>query len=269
MISFLAGTVGSILGLGGGIIIIPALTLLLGLDIRYAIGASIISVIATSSGAAVACLKERVTNIRIGILLNTATTTGAICGAYLAGICPKQWLYIIFSLVMGYSSWSTFKRRHQELPGRVDPHPLALRLKLNGHYYDQVLKREVPYSVSGVYSGLLFMYVAGLISGILGIGSGAFKVLAMDMCMRLPMKVSTATSNFMIGVTAAASAGIYFSRGDIHPLVAAPVALGVLAGAVLGTKLMVHLPRTTIRKFFIPVLICICVEMFLKGVGIR
>jgi len=266
LISFLAGTVGSILGLGGGIIIIPALTLLLGLDMRYAIGASIISVIATSSGAAVAYLKERITNIRIGILLETATTTGAICGAYLAGICPKQWLYII--LVMGYSSWSMFKRRHQELPGRVDPHPLTLRLKLNGHYYDQVLKREVPYSVSGVYGGLLFMYVAGLISGILGIGSGAFKVLAMDMCMRLPMKVSTATSNFMIGVTAAASAGIYFSRGDIHPLVAAPVALGVLAGAVLGTRLMVHLPSTT-RKFFIPVLIYICVEMFLKGVGIR
>lgn len=265
MVSLVAGTVGALLGLGGGIIIIPALTLGLGMDIRQAIGATIVSVIATSSGAAAAYIRDRITNIRIGMFLETATTTGAITGAYLGGLISPRALYIIFAGVLSYSALSMFQRRHMELPERVSPHPLARKLRLEGSYYDHALGQQVRYTSTGVYEGLGIMYGAGVISGLLGIGSGLFKVLAMDLCMKLPMKVSTATSNFMIGVTAAASAGIYFARGQINPAVAAPVALGVVLGATLGTRLMIHLRNTTLRKAFVPVLLYVSLEMLLKG----
>ncbi|KYH31190.1 sulfite exporter TauE/SafE [Moorella mulderi DSM 14980] len=263
--SILAGIVGALLGLGGGIIIIPVLTLLLNIDIRYAIGASIVSVIATSSGAAAAYIRDRITNIRIGMFLEMATTTGAITGAYLGGLISPHYLYIIFAVVLGYSTLAMFKRRNLELPEGVVAHPLAKKLKLEGSYYDQVLNRQVEYTATGVYEGFGIMYGAGVISGLLGIGNGIFKVMAMDMFMKLPMKVSTATSNFMIGVTAAASAGIYFARGDIHPAIAAPVALGVVIGATLGTRLMVRLRNTTLRKIFVPVLLYVSLQMLLKG----
>lgn len=263
--SMLAGTVGALLGLGGGIIIIPVLTLLLNIDIRYAIGASIVSVIATSSGAAAAYIRDRITNIRIGMFLEMATTTGAITGAYLGGLISPRYLYIIFAVVLGYSTLAMFKRRNMELPEGVVAHPLAQKLKLEGSYYDQVLNRQVEYTSTGVYEGFGIMYGAGVISGLLGIGNGIFKVMAMDMFMKLPMKVSTATSNFMIGVTAAASAGIYFARGDIHPAIAAPVALGVVSGAALGTRLMVRLRNTTLRKIFVPVLLYVSLQMLFKG----
>ncbi|MGI9862365.1 sulfite exporter TauE/SafE family protein [Moorella naiadis] len=263
--SVLAGLVGSLLGLGGGIIIIPILTLLLNIDIRYAIGASIVSVIATSSGAAAAYIRDRITNIRIGMFLEMATTTGAITGAYLGGLISPRVLYIIFAVVLGYSTLAMFKRRNVELPEGVEAHPLAKKLNLEGSYYDQVLNRPVAYTSTGVYEGFGVMYGAGVISGLLGIGSGIFKVMAMDMFMKLPMKVSTATSNFMIGVTAAASAGIYFTRGDIHPAIAAPVALGVVTGATLGTRLMVRLRNTTLRKIFVPVLLYVSLQMLIKG----
>lgn len=266
MISIIAGVLGSILGLGGGIIVTPALTLLFGVDIRYAIGASIVSVIATSSGAAIAYIKDKVTNMRIGMFLEIATTTGAITGAFLSGIISPKYLYFIFGILLLYSAIAMLKKSKDELPKDVHMHPVAEKLKLNGEYYDKVLKKQVQYNVDGVYGGLGMMYVAGVISGLLGIGSGIFKVMAMDLFMKLPLKVSSATSNFMIGVTAAASAGVYLLRGDIDPKISAPVALGVLIGATFGTKVMQNLKSKTIRKIFIPVLAYVSIQMIVKGV---
>ncbi len=267
-IAMVAGLIGSILGLGGGIIVTPALTLLLGVDIKYAIGASIVSVIATSSGAAVAYVRDKLTNLRVGMFLEVATTVGALTGALVAGLLSTHWLYIIFGLLLLYSGLAMVKKTRQELPEAVTPHPLAAKLHLNGTYFDQTLDRTVAYNVSGVYGGFGMMYLAGVISGLLGIGSGIFKVMAMDIFMKLPLKVSTATSNFMIGVTAAASAGIYFMRGDIDPRIAGPVALGVLIGATVGTRVMGRLKSVTLRKLFIPILLYIAVEMLLQGLGI-
>lgn len=264
-LSIFAGVLGALLGLGGGIIIIPGLTLLIGLPIRYAIGASIVSVIATSSGAAAAYVRGGISNLRIGIALEVATTVGALSGAFLAGHISPRILYVVFGVLLGYSAIALLGRLQLELPGDVPPDPLARALRFSGSYYDQVLGRHVPYQATSVIPGGLMMYVAGVLSGLLGIGSGLFKVLAMDVIMRLPMKVSTATSNFMIGVTAAASAGVYFVRGDIHPLIAAPVALGVLAGALVGTTVMQRLRNTTLRKLFVPVLTITAIEMILRG----
>ncbi|KLU64521.1 hypothetical protein DEAC_c34670 [Desulfosporosinus acididurans] len=263
--SLFAGFLGSLLGLGGGIIIIPALTLALGVRIHEAIGASIVSVIATSSGAAIAYVRDKITNIRIGMFLETATTLGAITGAFIAGLISTRLLSIIFGLLLLYSAFTMFKKRYSDLPTNVKTHPLAERLHLNSEYYDNALHQNVKYQVTGIYPGYAVMYGAGVISGLLGIGSGVFKVLGMDVFMKLPMKVSTATSNFMIGVTAAASAGVYFSRGDIDPLVAGPVALGVLLGARIGTKVMERLKSKTLRFIFIPVLIYIALEMLWKA----
>ena len=268
LISILAGVLGSILGLGGGIIITPALTLLFGVDIKYAIGASIVSVIATSSGAAIAYIKDRITNIRIGMVLEIATTTGAITGAFVSGIISTKYLYIVFGLLL-YSAVAMLKKSKDELPKDVVTHPMAERLKLNGEYYDKVLQKQVQYNVDGVYGGFGMMYVAGVISGLLGIGSGIFKVMAMDIFMKLPLKVSSATSNFMIGVTAAASAGVYLLRGNIDPKISAPVALGVLLGATVGTRIMQNLKSKTIRKLFMPILAYISIQMIIKGMGVK
>lgn len=265
LLSIVAGTFGSILGLGGGIIITPALTLLFGIDIKYAIGASIVSVIATSSGAAVAYVRDKITNIRIGMFLEIATTIGAITGAFISGLINSKYLYVIFGILLLYSALAMLKKKGQELPQDVEVHPLAEKLKLNGEYYDKVLKKSVTYKVAGVYGGFAMMYAAGVISGLLGIGSGIFKVMAMDLFMKLPLKVSSATSNFMIGVTAAASAGVYLLRGDIDPKIAAPVALGVLIGAAVGTKIMQNMKSKTIRLIFIPVLAYVSIQMIVKG----
>ncbi len=263
-----AGFLGSLLGLGGGIIVTPVLTLMFGLDIRYAIGASIVSVIATSSGAAVAYLKDRLTNVRIGMFLEIGTTLGAITGAYLSGLIDPKYLYIIFGLLLLYSAVIMLKKTNTELPQNVQGHPMAEKLGLNGEYYDKLLRQQVVYKVDGVYGGLGMMYGAGVVSGLLGIGSGIFKVMAMDLCMKLPLKVSSATSNFMIGVTAAASAGVYFLRGDIDPKIAAPVALGVLLGATVGTRVMQRLKSKTIRLIFVPVLAFVSIQMIVKGIGL-
>jgi len=268
LIAIIAGFLGSLLGLGGGIIVTPVLTLLFGFDIRYAIGASIVSVIATSSGAAIAYIKDRITNVRIGMFLEIGTTLGAITGAFLSGIINPKFLYIIFGLLLLFSAVMMLRKSKAELPTNVKNHPLSEKLSLSGEYYDKVLGQQVAYNVDGVYGGLGMMYVAGVISGLLGIGSGIFKVTAMDLFMKLPLKVSSATSNFMIGVTAAASAGVYFLRGDIDPKIAAPVALGVLFGATVGTRVMERLRSKTIRLIFVPVLAIVSIEMIVKGVGL-
>ena len=266
-ISIVAGVLGSLLGLGGGIIVVPALTLLLHVDIRFAIGASIVSVIATSSGAAAAYVREHMTNLRVAMLLELGTTAGALTGAYLADVVAGRWLFVIFGLVLGYSAVAMFRKRHDvSASPDVVPHDRwADRLNLHGHYFDQAEDREIVYRVTHTKVGLALMYVAGVVSGLLGIGSGSLKVPAMDLAMRLPIKVSTATSNFMIGVTAAASAGVYFARGEINPFIAAPVAVGVLIGATGGSRLLGRLKGKTIRAAFVLVLLYVSVEMLLRG----
>ena len=266
--SVVAGAVGAILGLGGGILLIPILTLFYGVDLHYAMGASIVSVIATSSGAAAAYLRTSLSNIRIGLFLTLATVAGALVGAGLAGVVPVRALQLLLGLALGYSALTTLRQLHVEIPERLEADRLALRLGLEGAYYDVPLDREVKYRATRVRQGFAAMFGAGLLSGLLGIGSGAFKVLAMDYFMRLPMKVSTATSNFMIGVTSAATAGVYFARGDIHPVLATPVAIGVMVGAVVGTRLMARLRNTTVRKAFLPVLAYLAISMILRGLGL-
>jgi uncharacterized membrane protein YfcA len=264
--SIAAGVMGSILGLGGGMIVIPVLTLLLGVDIRFAIGASVVSVIATSSGAAAAYVREHMTNLRVAMLLELGTTSGALTGAFLAGIIGGRWLFIIFAVVMGYSALAMFQKRHSNPNAPVPPDRIADRLKLHSTYFDEATGQTVSYRVTHTPLGLVLMYVAGIVSGLLGIGSGSLKVPAMDLAMHLPIKVSSATSNFMIGVTAAASAGVYFARGDINPFIAAPVAAGVLIGAIVGSRLLGKLKSSWIRGTFVVVLVWICLQMAYKGV---
>lgn len=266
--SIAAGVLGSLVGLGGGVLIVPILTLLFGLPISFAIGASIIAVIATSSGAAAAYVRDHLTNMRIGMFLELATTLGAVSGAFLAGLLAPNLLSVIFGVILLISAAPLVFKIGEELPQGVKNDRWANWLHLASSYPDHHLGRDVTYQVTRTPVGMAMMYVAGLISGLLGIGSGTFKVLALDSLMRLPLKVSTTTSNFMIGVTAAASAGIYFSRGDILPLLAAPVALGVLIGAIVGARLLMIMSNKTLRFIFIPVIAISALEMILHGLRI-
>lgn len=267
LISVFAGVVGSLLGLGGGIIVTPALTLIFGIDIQYAIGASIISVIATSSGSAIAYIKDGITNLRVGMFLEIATTIGAITGAFVSGLLSATALYIIFGLLLLYSAFNMIKKVGTEFPINVKPDPLATKLNLHDSYYDKSLRQTVDYQVANVPAGFGVMYGAGIASGLLGIGSGAFKVMALDVFMKMPLKVSSATSNLMMGVTAAASATVYLFQGDIQPAIAAPVAIGVLVGATLGTRIMQRLKSKVIRIIFIPVILYVAFQMILEGLG--
>jgi hypothetical protein len=266
VVSIGAGVLGSLVGLGGGVVIVPVLTLLLHIDIRLAIGASIVSVIATSSGAGAAYVRERMTNLRAGMFLEIATVTGAVSGAYLTTVLPSRALFVLFGLVLGYSAYAMFRKRRSAPLLSVSHDRLANYFDLHGSYYDEVEGREVPYKVTGTRAGLSLMYMAGMVSALLGIGSGALKVPAMDLAMHLPIKVSTATSNFMIGVTAAASAGVYFARGQIDPLLAAPVAAGVLGGALFGSRLLSRMTSASVRVAFVVVLGVIAVQMLQRGV---
>jgi uncharacterized membrane protein YfcA len=260
--SFLAGLLGALTGLGGGIVVVPMLTLLFHIDLRYAIGASLVSVIATSSGAAAAYVREGYTNVRVGIFLEVATTIGALAGAALASVIPTSALSMLFGIVLLYTAWRSFQQR-EEHPTTDPAHPWALRLRLNGEY--PVGKTMTPYTVQGVPGGFAIMGLAGMLSALLGIGSGVVKVLAMDRTMRLPFKVSTTTSNFMIGVTAAASAGVYLHRGYIEPTIAFPVMLGVLAGALLGARILAVASTRWLRTIFTAVVAVLAVEMLYKG----
>ena len=263
-----AGVLGAILGLGGGILLVPVLTLFFGVSLPYAMGASIVSVIATSCGAAAGHLRSGLANIRLGLFLALFTVTGALVGASLVGVVPPRALQILFGLALVYSALTTVRQLHVDVTESLASDPLAERFSLDGVYHDLVLDREIAYRAVRVRAGAAVMFGAGVLSGLLGIGSGAFKVLAMDTFMRLPMKVSTATSNFMIGLTASASAGVYFGRGDIHPVIATPVALGVLLGSYAGTRLIGRMRNTTVRKLFLPIVVYLAVSMLLHGLGI-
>ena len=265
--SAFAGFVGALVGLGGGVFIVPILTLVFHVPFTAAIGASIVSVIATSSGAAAAYVKDRLTNLRVGMFLEVATTMGAICGALLSTLLDPTILFIVFGVVLLISALPLVMRLGEELPSGVANHKWAEKLHLPGTYPDRRTRQDVSYHVAHIRWGFSMMYVAGLISGLLGIGSGTFKVLAMDTAMRLPMKVSTTTSNFMIGVTAAASAGIFFQRGDIDPAIAAPVALGVLLGATLGAKTITRVSNVWLKKLFVPVILLVALNMLARGLG--
>ena len=274
--SFFAGMLGSLTGLGGGVVIVPLLTLVFGVDIRYAIGASLVSVIATSSGAAAAYLREGYSNMRVGMFLEVATTVGALSGAFIAGYVSTSAIAIIFGVVLLYSAYTSFGGPKEPAKG-LAPDPVATFLRLDGDFpADRVgegaadtgggSRARESYHVRNVPAGFGLMYLAGLLSGLLGIGSGAVKVLAMDQAMKIPFKVSTTTSNFMIGVTAAASAGIYLRRGYIDPGLALPVMLGVLAGALTGALILPGAKVKTLRMVFGVVIAALGVQMILEGV---
>ena len=260
--SFAAGLLGALTGLGGGMVIVPLLTLVFGVDIHYAIGASLVSVIATSSGAAAAYVKEGFTNVRVGMLLEVATTIGALIGAYLAGILTTTVIAVVFGLVLLYSAYLSLRPREEHVVGGP-PNRLATWLRLHSTY--PTAHGLQPYEVQHVPVGFGLMGLAGVLSGLLGIGSGAVKVLAMDQAMRLPFKVSTTTSNFMIGVTAAASAGVYLHRGYIDPGLSMPVMLGVLMGAMVGARLLTGAKPRSLRLIFSAVLVFLAVEMLYNG----
>ena len=273
LIAVFAGFLGSLVGLGGGIIITPALTILFGFDIKYAIGASIVAVIATSSGSAIAFVKDHVSNMRVGMLLEVFTTAGGVVGALMAGVFSSKLLYIFFSLILLNSFYGMLKKtglitKLKKEEEKVENDKYADKYKLNSTYYDKATGKTVKYNVTNVPQGSLVMFGAGFASGLLGIGSGAFKVVALDSYMKLPIKVSTATSNFMMGVTATASALIYFFNGTINPAVAAPIAIGTLIGSRTGAKVMQRLDAKYIRYIFLPILLFTIINMFLKGLGV-
>lgn len=265
-VAFVAGVMGALLGLGGGIIVVPALTLLFDVPIHLAIGASIVGVIATSSGAASRYVRHGLTHMRLAMVLELATVTGALAGATLAGIASPQVLYLLFTLLLVVAGASMLQVETRDTAEPAPPDRLADRLRLGGSYFDPRLQTSVPYHAVHVGGGLSISLVAGVFSGLLGVGGGFLKVPAMHRLMGLPLKVSTATSSFMIGVTAATSAAVFFARGDVRPELAAPVAVGVLAGATVGARLLSHLPARVIRWAFLLVMAVVAVQMALRGV---
>jgi uncharacterized protein len=246
-ISLGASALGGMLGMASGIFIVPMLIALGHVDLRTAIGASIVSVIACSCGSAAPYLRSGLTNIRLAIVLETATTLGALTGVLVAGVLPVRFLLSLFAFVLLLSAQQMLARRH-------DPDP--------------ELARAVPYRVDRVPMAMMLMYVAGLISALLGIGSGVLKIPAMDTALRLPIKVSSATSNFMIGVTAAASACVYFARGQIVTSIAGPVALGSVIGAVIGARILMTVSNEKIRVFFVVVLVALAAQMLMSALGL-
>lgn len=262
--AFIAGMIGSLIGLGGGIIITPVLVLGFGIDIRYAMGAALASVIATSSGAAAAYLRDGISNMRIGLFLCLATTIGAVTGAMLAGVLNAAILSFIFGLALLATAGLSLRKQADSTTASLPETPLGARLRLDDEY-----PAGHKYHVQGVVPGFGVMTIAGLLSGLLGIGSGAFKVLAMDQIMRIPFKVTTTTSNFMIGVTAAASVGIYLKNGYLDPVLVYPVALGVLAGSFLGARLINVVPTKILKSIFLIAIVFIGIQMILRGMNIN
>ena len=268
-VSIAASALGGMLGMASGIFIVPILTIFGHVEIHTAVGASLISVIACSCGGAAPFLKNRLTNIRLAIVLETATTAGALTGVVLAGIVPVSYLYLLFAAILLLSAHQMLAR-HRDPVLASAPEPAGKwsdALDLDSHYRDRELGREVIYRVHRVALGMSFMYGAGLISALLGIGSGVLKIPAMDTAMRLPIKVSSATSNFMIGVTAAASAGVYFMRGSVVTEVAAPVAFGSVLGAIVGGRLLLIVPNDKLRLLFVMILVALGIQMLLVVFG--
>ncbi len=267
-VSLATALLGGMLGMASGVFIVPALTLIFGLDIRHAVGVSLVSVIACSCGSAASAMENRLTNVRLAILLEIGTTLGALTGVILSGAFADWALYLLFAAILLASAHQMARKRKADgaaIALGLPPDPWSVRLRLNSSYPDPLTRQDVAYRVHRVWLGLLLMYAAGAMSSLLGIGSGVLKVPAMDSALRLPIKVSSATSNFMIGVTAAASAGIYYIRGDVPSAVAAPVALGSLLGAFLGAKILMRTSNEQIRTLFVVVLLGLAIKMFMTA----
>lgn len=262
---------GGMLGMASGIFIVPVLTIFGHVEMHKAIGASIISVIACSCGGAAPFLNSRLTNVRLAIVLEVATTLGALTGVLLAGLIPIPYLFFLFAVILFLSAQQMLSKRGAALSANTgaDSCRWAGALKLHSTYPDLALARDVDYQVRRLPAGMGLMYGAGLISALLGIGSGVLKIPAMDTALRLPIKVSSATSNFMIGVTAAASAGAYFMRGSVITAIAGPVALGSVIGAVLGARILIRLSNEKLRLLFIVVLMILGLQMLLEAFGIH
>jgi uncharacterized membrane protein YfcA len=260
--SMVAGFLGAILGIGGGMILVPVLTLVFHVDIRYAVAASLISIIATSSGAAAGLLRDHFTNLRLAVLLEVATVTGAITGFLVSSFISPQSLYFLFGGFLLFSAVMMVRKKGDSI-SHIN-HPWAEKLRLHSSFPAQN-GTLTYYAVEKIPFGLFVMYIAGILSALLGIGSGILKVLAMDGAMKLPMKVSSATSNFMIGVTASASAGAYLFRGDIRPEIAGPVSVGIIIGSWFGAKSLVAIPSQAIRKIFVVLLTIVSIQMIIKA----
>ena len=263
------GAFGAMLGLGGGTLLVPILTMFFGVHLHFAMGASLVSVIATSSGAAAGFLWLGLSNVRVALFFAVPTIAGALVGATLVGVLPPRAIELTFGVAIGLAGLITLRQPRLAAAAIPDADPLAVRFGLHGAYYDHAVGHEIRYQAVAVRQGAGAMFVAGVLSGLLGIGAGAFTVLGMDSVLKLPMKVATATSNFLIGITAAASAAIFFGRGDVHPLVAAPVAIGVLLGSYLGTRVLARLTNTAVRRMFLVVVFYLSASMMLRGVGVR
>lgn len=267
-VSIIAGFIGSLLGIGGGLIIIPFLSIVFKFNMHQAAAAGLVSVIATSSGAASAFVKDRLTHLRIGMFLQLATVIGGVLGAILSGILPTKILSLIFGILLLYNSFLMIKNRKSD--EKIQPATLQIskwskKLKLYGSYFDKIQNKQIEYSAQNITGGFLMMTLAGILSGLLGIGSGIFKVLALDTIMKLPFKVSTATSNFMMGVTALASISIYIARGDIVFNLCGAVAVGVLIGSTIGARVMPYIKSRYLKIAFALILIYTAVEMIRKG----
>jgi uncharacterized membrane protein YfcA len=264
MLSIAAGFVGAMSGMGGGVVLIPALTFL-GVDIKHAIAISIVSVIATSSGAASAYVRDRITNLKIGMFLEMFTIMGALVGAAITLVSAQRLLFFLFGLVLLASWVALFTQRHEIWQPVASQDALSRWLEFEGSYDDQATQQTITYRGTRAYLGGPLMFGAGLIAGLLGIGAGALKVLIHDLIIGLPPKVSTTTSNLIIGVTALAGTSVYLAAGLIEPGVVAPVTLGVVFGAFIGTRVLVRVTNQTVRRFFLVVLIVLGIEMLIRG----
>jgi uncharacterized protein len=265
--SVAASALGGMLGMASGIFIVPILTIFVHVDIRIAIGASILSVIACSCSSAAPFLKSRLTNVRLAIVLEMATTAGALSGVVLAGAIPTSYLFLLFGAILLLSAHQMLAKRRNPIPASTSASSGRFSWRLDSSYPDHELGDEIAYRVERLPIGMMLMYCAGLSSALLGIGSGVLKVPAMDSALRLPIKVSSATSNFMIGATAAASATTYFVRGNIVGSIAAPVALGSVVGALLGARFLISISNDRIRVLFVAVLVALAAQMFLAAFG--
>lgn len=267
LIGLFSGFFGAMIGSGGGVFLIPLLTLLLGLPITEAIGASIIAVIATSTASAIAYVGDQLTNIRLGMTLELSTTIGAVLGGITAAFLSKNVLAGLFAAAMVPTILSLWRKKEEE-PNAVVAGGDGPKSLLDATYYDPKLGRTVSYRVKRLPLGLAVSFIAGNISGLLGIGGGAIKVPAMTLGMGVPMKAAAATSNFMIGVTAVASAYIYYARGDVHPLIAVPTAIGVTLGALAGSRVGPRLRSRQLTRLFAGIMALMALQMGLSAFGI-
>jgi uncharacterized membrane protein YfcA len=265
LMSILAGLIGAVFGLGGGILIIPFLTLVEGVPVPYAIGASIVSVVATSSASAATYVQDRLTNLRLGMFLEVGTVLGAIAGAFVAGFLAPSTLFVLFGFMLIYASAIMIAGRRIDFPSGVVPDRTSQKLRLGSEYFDPATGAISRYEVTNTLRTLGVSGIAGVVSGLLGVGGGIISVPTMNLLSKVPMKVASATSNFMIGVTAAASSTVYFVRGDVQPLLVAPLMIGVVIGAALGTRLLRRTPPLRVKLLFAILLITISVLMILKG----